>query len=74
MIFYYFFVSWPFIHPLEHNYTGQPAQFNFFNLSKSSLPSKIEMIINTTSITFSIMNFICREVSLTAVESAVSVI
>ena len=35
-----FFVSWPFIHPLEHNYTGQPAQFYFFlNLSTTMLTS-----------------------------------
>ena len=43
--FLLFFVSWPFIHPLEHNYTGQPAQFlTFFNLSTTMLTSAFKLL------------------------------
>ena len=45
--FLLFFVSWPFIHPLEHNYTSQPAQFYFFlNLSTTMLTSAFKLLNN----------------------------
>ena len=44
--FHYFFVSWLFIHPHEHNYTGQPAQFLLFlNLSNTMLTSAFNPIV-----------------------------